>query len=202
MIYTYQVLNSGFTSVVTEVNNLILQRELSDVGLSDISLFFNDGYVQFSSLLDIDSSKESLIDSICSAHVGGEFSEQSQSALGTLVSSTSPLYEDALDLDCGLMIGGKYLLNWYGEAKINLEGDNSVSLVRLLQIKNGITTLIAESCGISEFPMKVGGVLIINLANGDNVQFKMQISRGEKTGTSATTSIASIDRTKLFIKPY
>jgi len=204
MIYTYEVSNSAFVSVLGSINNLILQREITDSGLSDISLFFNDdGYVQFSSLLEFDVAKQSLINSICSNHQGGDFSETSQNATGSLVTANSTTNQEALELDCGLMIGGTYLLKWYGEAKVSFEGDNSVSLVRLLQTINGNTSIIAESCGISEFPMKVGGELIIDLKDGDHVEFNIEVSRGEKTlGPSPTTSLAEIDRTKLFIKPY
>ena len=125
MIYTYQVLNSEFSSITGDINNLILQRELNDAGLSDFSLFFNDGYVNFSSLSEINDSIRSLIDDVCSNHVGGDFSNQSQSSLGSLTSSTSSTFEQAIELDCGLMIGDRYILNWYGEAKISFEGDNS-----------------------------------------------------------------------------
>jgi len=106
MIYTYEVSNSAFVSVLGSINNLILQREITDSGLSDISLFFNDdGYVQFSSLLEFDVAKQSLINSICSNHQGGDFSETSQNATGSLVTANSTTNQEALELDCGLMIG-------------------------------------------------------------------------------------------------
>lgn len=189
---------SVFSSLDGEdVNNLILETELKEAGLSVLVVSFPEANKVDIHLDDeIPDNKKTDVQAICAAHKGGSFSPENQGVFNGSASASGEERAVAATLSTGPMREGDYMFIWYAELSLENGTGSSVALGRLKQ-SSGIPVIIASHSTGGATPSNMGGVLPVSFKNGEEFSFSLTI---EVAPQSAGQAVARIENAQLFIR--
>ena len=210
-MHTFTVDISDFSSLNGEqVNNLILERELLDVGFHVQAVSFPlPESVEIHLASQPSAEDEVNILQVCASHKGGGFSPENQGAFDGSAVATGAAKAEAVFLSTGPMLEGSYMLIWYAEISLEhsdgpLQAPSSevIALGHLAQGADG-SAIVASHSTNSSSPSNMGGVLPLSFKNGEESNFSLTIEASAQPGMGGETvasHVAKITNAQLFIR--